>query len=341
MDPKMLLVVGLAALIALVAPVSGASQPPTPKDKSRPPMLVVSNKSADTISFVNLKTVQVEGTAATGRGPHEVAATADGKRAFSANYEGPGDSISVIDVKTMKEVQRIQLAPYKRPHGLAISQDGRKLYVTCEANQAVIEIEVATGKISRALSTGQKITHMLALTPDGNKLYAANIVSGTVTALDLSAGRILAQIPTGRGPEGLEVTPDGKELWVANREEGTLSIIEVAADRVIKTLPCPGFPIRLRFTPDGQMALVSCYQEGSVAAFEVASRREVKRVKPTAFSLGRPIGLLIEPGGKRAFVSDEEGDQVLVIDLHRLEVVDRIPSGGKPDGLALVPARSE
>ena len=56
---------------------------------------------------------------------------------------------------------------------------------------------------------------------------------------------------------------------------------------------------------------------------------------------GRPIGLLIEPGGKWAFVSDEEGDQVLVIDLHRLEVVDRIPSGGKPDGLALVPARSE
>lgn len=182
---------------------------------------------------------------------------------------------------------------------------------------------------------------MLVLTPEERKLYTTNILSGTVTALDLESGRISAQIPTGRGAEGIDVTPDGKEVWVTNREEDTLSIIDATSDRVLETLPCKGFPIRLKITPDGKKALVSCYLNGSIAVFDVASRRQIQRTRLEERPLGRPIGLLIESNGQRVFVSESAKDQVLVIDLERLEVVDRIPAGRESDGLALVPARSE
>ncbi len=342
MNMRIYLPLLVVILMGFGAKETAARQSFRPMGSPNPPMLIIANKSGDTISFVDLRRLQVMGTASTGRGPHEVAVTPDGRLAFTANYEGPGDSISVIDTDIMREIRRIPLDPYRRPHGLAISQDGRMLYATCEANQAIIEIETATGKIRRAFPTQQKITHMLALTPDGKKLYAANIVSGTLTAVNLKTGEVIAQIPTGEGCEGIDITPDGKSLWATNREAGTISVIEVETDRVVGSLACPGFPIRLKFTPDGKMALVTCYLEGSVAFFEVADRQEVKRIRSGISSpLRRPIGMLIEPDGGRAFVSNSGEDEVLVIDLQHLEVADRIPSGREPDGLAYVPAKSE
>ena len=49
-------------------------------------------------------------------------------------------------------------------------------------------------------------------------------------------------------------------------------------------------------------------------------------------SLGVAAGILMQPDGARAYVSS--GDGVSVIDLKTLEVVGRIDSGRKPDGLA-------
>jgi YVTN family beta-propeller protein len=332
----------VVALIGFASGQTEAGQVPSPMGSPNLPMLIITNKSGDTISFVDLRTLQVIGTASTGRGPHEVAVAPDGRLAFTANYEGPGDSISVIDTDILKEIRRIPLDPYRRPHGLAMSRDGQMLYVTCEANQAAIEIEAGTGKIRRAFSTQQQITHMLALTPDGRKLYTANILSGTLTAVNLETGEVISQIATGEGCEGIDITPDGKNLWATNREAGTISVLEVETDRVVDSLVCPGFPIRLKFTPDGKMALVTCYLEGSVAFFEVAGRQEVKRIRSGISSpLRRPIGMLVEPDGGRAFVSNSGEDEVLVIDLQHLEVADRIPSGREPDGLAYVPAKSE
>jgi YVTN family beta-propeller protein len=161
-----------------------------------------------------------------------------------------------------------------------------------------------------------------------------------VTVLDPVEGRVVAQIATGTGCEGIDVAPDGKELWATNREADTISIIETGTNQVVDNLPCPGFPIRLKFSPDGKMALITCYEENCVAVFDVASRREVRRIRPNdSFPFRNPIGLAIEPEGRRAFFSDTRWDRVLIVDLKALAIVDRIPTGKEPDGLAYVPAR--
>jgi len=105
-------------------------------------------------------------------------------------------------------------------------------------------------------------------------------------------------------------------------------------------VPCSGFPIRLKFTPDGKMALITCYEENSVAVFDAAARKEIRRIRPSgSFPFRNPIGLVIESEGQRAFFSDTRGDRVLVIDLATLTIVDGIPVGKEPDGLACAPAR--
>src|SRR5436309_12989350 len=100
--------------------------------------LLVGNKDENTLAFVDPATGKVLGRVPTGEGPHEVAASTDGKLAFTSNYgtaQNPGSTISVIDAVNMKEVRKLDVSPLRRPHGLFFA-DG-KLYFTAEANRVV------------------------------------------------------------------------------------------------------------------------------------------------------------------------------------------------------------
>lgn len=295
-----------------------------------PGTLLVANKADDTLYFVDAETLAVTDSTTTGRGPHEVVATVDGRWAFVANYEGEG-TLSRIDLAAREEVDQIAL-PSSRPHGLALHPDGQRLYVTAEDLRAVLEVDVETGEVLRRLSTGDQATHMVALTPDGRRAYATSIGGGTVTALDLASGEILGQPPTGRGAEGVDVEPDGRYVWVTNREDDSVSIIEVATNQVVSMLPACAFPIRVKIA--GGQALVSCAQSGEVALYDVAERARVQRLNVGDV----PIGVLMTPGGTRAFVARSEGDAVSALDLERRAVVGTVDVGDTPDGLAFVPA---
>ncbi len=296
------------------------------------PLLLVVNKQDNNVSFVDTTTLQTITKTETGHHPHEIAVAPDGRTAFVANY-GAGDSISVIDLATRKEARRIPLGSYRDPHGIQVGHDG-KLFVTCEASQAVVVLEPENGTVLKSIATGQDTTHMLSLLPGGERLYTANLGSATASAIDVKAGKVVAQVPTGAGCEGIDVSPDGTQVWTTNKEAGTVTIIDTTSNRVAATLTCGVRPIRVKFTPDGRRALVSCVRSDAVAIFDVASRRETHRIRTAA----GPIGLVIDPSGHRAYVANTDANQVSVLDLDTLTITATIPTGREPDGLALVPA---
>src|SRR5690242_13563213 len=100
-------------LLLAIAAGLGSAQVPSPA-------LLVLNKDG-TLAIVNPATRKVVGRVSTGDSPHEVVASADGKLAFASNYGSstPGNTLSVIDLATQKEVHRVDLGPLRRPHGLA------------------------------------------------------------------------------------------------------------------------------------------------------------------------------------------------------------------------------
>ncbi len=87
---------------------------------------------------------------------------------------------------------------------------------------------------------------------------------------------------------------------------------------------------RLKFTPDGKLVLVSTLGGPDLVIIDAASRHEIKRI-PIGHGAA---GILIEPGGARAFVACTPDNYVTVIDLHSLAVVGKIDAGPEPDGLA-------
>ncbi|MCO5297950.1 MAG: hypothetical protein M9921_13965 [Fimbriimonadaceae bacterium] len=309
---------------------------------SAPGTLVVLNKGAATASIVSLKDGTTLRTVPTGEGPHEVAISEDGKNAVACNYGAatPGNSLTVFTVPEGKVLRTIDLGAYTRPHGIAWL-DSQRVAVTSETTGNLVVVDVASGKVEKAIPTGQQLSHMVALDAKGKRAYTANIGSGSISALDLATGTRLAIVPTGKGAEGIDVSPDGSQVWVTNREDGTVSVVDAKTLKVIATMPCGAFSIRVKFTPNGKQALVSNARGDEMVLFDVATRKIVGRLdvnalggRPTGPGGYGPVGVLVHPNGKVAYVALSGSEQVAVVDLRKRAVVGTIQAGDTPDGMA-------
>ncbi len=314
----------------LCSPLANAqSATPTPS-----PALLVLNKAENSLAIVDPATQKVVARIPTGEGPHEIAASSDGKLAVVTNYgaKDPGHSLSVIDLTTQKEIHRVDLGPLGRPHGILFA-DG-EFYFTAELNKLIARYDPAANKLDWLLGVGQNRTHMLVRTKYLNEFFTSNVDSGTVTAIEKSSdpsGWKETNIPVGKAVEGIDISPDDKEVWVANAGDGTVSIIEIATSKVIQTFDArTKHSNRLKFTPDGKFALISDPATGELVIVDAATRTITKML-----NVGRgPGGILIVPDGSRAYVALAGDNAVAIIDLHKLEVTGQIPTGQGPDGLA-------
>lgn len=305
--------------------------------------LIVLNKSDHDAALVDPSSLEVIARLPTGRGPHEVAVSPDNRLAYVANYGAynvfreeaerkmePGNSITVLDLDKRTVKSTIDLGKYNQPHGIQVSRDGGRLWVTCEGEQAVLELNAATGDIEKVWNTGQRVSHMLIATPDERKLYVANIGSGNVTVINRDNGSVKS-ITTGDGAEGIDVSPDGREVWVTNRGSDTISIIAVENDAVIAEFESGGaMPIRLKFTPDGRQAWVSNARSNTVTVFDAAERTLIGTIQVGAV----PVGIQMTPNGERAFVANTNDNKVTVLAVRKREVLETFTTGSEPDGMA-------
>ena len=296
--------------------------------------LLVLNKSEGTLAIIDPATLKVLARVPTGEAPHELTTSADGRFAFVCNYgtaERPGNTISVIDISSGKEVKRVDLGALLRPHG--ITESGGRIYFTIEGSRAVARYDNVAGRVDWTMGTGQGGTHMIVAAPKSGKIYTANRDSNTVSSLEPVTGPVawkITQISVGKGPEGIDLSPDEREVWVAHRGDGQLSIIDTATDQVKETLKVGRAPIRVKFTPDGKRVLVSDSQGGDVIVFEASTRKELKRI-----GIGGVLaGIVMQPDGRRAFVASSQANRVLVINLEDLTVAATIEPGREPDGMA-------
>jgi YVTN family beta-propeller protein len=318
-----------AILAAILCTPTLPAQTPSPS-----PALLVLNKAENSLAIVDPATQKVVARIPTGEGPHEIAASADGKVAVVTNYgaKDPGHSLSVVDLAAQKEIHRVDLGPLGRPHGILFA-DG-EFYFTAELNKLIARYDPANNKLDWLLGVGQNRTHMLVRTKYLNEFFTSNVDSGTVTAIEKSSdpsGWKETNIAVGKGVEGIDISPDDKEVWAANAGDGTVSIIETASSKVIQTFDArTKHSNRLKFTPDGKLALISDPATGELVIVNTATRAIIKMLNVGS----GPGGILIVPDGSRVYVALAGDNAVAVVDLHTLEVSGKIPTGQGPDGLA-------
>ncbi len=297
--------------------------------------LLVLNKSDATLSFINVSNGARHVTVPTGDGPHEIELLQNGTLAAVGNYgaKEDGNTISIFDVATRKELRRIDLGELKRPHGFAIA-DG-KLYFTAERAQKIGRLNREATKVEWTFATNQGGTHMILASRDGRTLYTTNMQSDTVSVIERADDDEWTQtlITVGAGPEALDLSPDGRELWVGHSRDGGISIIDTASKTVAHQFDAKTKRSnRLKFTHDGRFVLVSDLGAGELVVFDAR-----KRAPHTRLALGRsPTGILIPANSSHAYITISGENRIAMIDLKTFDVTRTITTGGSPDGMAWV-----
>ena len=309
----------VVSLLVLAVLASGSLRP---QERSSERLLVLL-RDASALAIVDPASGTVLGRVPTGRDPHEVTATPDGRLAFVAS---PSDGISVIDIATQREIRRVDTGPGSGPHDVIFAEG--KLYFTIEGYKSIGRYDPEADQIDWTLGIGQESTHMFVLGADGRTLFMANRGSNTVTmaegAVDGPSETTLSVIPIpGDRPEGIDVSPDGEEVWTATRDDGGVSIINVASKEVVRTLDLGMLDAnRLKFTPDGRVLVIDG-EAASLVVLDAASRDVIKRISLAEMDTGDGA-ILVSRDGTRAYLGLRAADRVAVLDLSTLEVTEEI-----------------
>jgi len=140
---------------------------------------------------------------------------------------------------------------YLSPIEMALSPNGRLLYVVCQASDELRVVELASGKIVSTVSVGH-VPRGIVLSPDGRHIYVTNAWSDTVSLIDATTLRVVRTLPTGFEPTGIVCDRSGVTLYIANRLSSDISVIDVNTGQEIKRLLAGRGASYLALSADGK-----------------------------------------------------------------------------------------
>ncbi|HEY2386344.1 MAG TPA: YncE family protein [Candidatus Binatia bacterium] len=270
----------------------------------------------DGVTIIDRAGARVVGSIRTNNDPYALALTPDGAGAFVMDLGSR--YIWALDLGVGSVKERIPVGIAARPRltpRVAVSRDGRRLYVTDGANQKLLVLDAVTHADVRRqflpIHPGP-----LALSPDGTRVYVGGCTQfctdGQVLTIDAASGHVGARYQLTSTPSGMAISPSGRELWVANGREASVSVIDLASGDVA-TVPVDPQPMGVAVDPQGRRVYVASFGASVVVVLDAQSRAVVGTIQ-----VGQgPRALAVSPDGHDLWVT-HSSRVVTLVDLARV-----------------------
>jgi YVTN family beta-propeller protein len=165
---------------------------------------------------------------------------------------------------------------YPSPTELAVSADGKRLFVVEEGTNEVAIVDTASNQVIRRIPVG-RLPRGIALSADGKRAWVANSWDDSITEIDTAAGRTLRKLPAGFEPMGIAVDPANDTLYAANRLSSDISIVNLKTGVEDYRLPAGRGASFLTLSPDGSR-LYSTHAYPNLGKFRTAPVSEITEV---------------------------------------------------------------
>lgn len=253
------------------------------------------------------------------RGPHNAAADPHGLSA--AVTSPPADRVTILNPGGgVRRSVRVQGSP----HDVRYMPDGRRLWVTVEQGQRIVQLGAARGGIRRSVRVGGR-PHDLAISPDGRRLWITIDGRRTVEQRDARSGRLIGIRRPGGMPHDLAFRGDDDEVWLSNWDSGSLTVASSRTGQPLAQVAAGAEPHHFAFglgsvwaTDNGGGELVRI----APGRRRVLSRTRVGREPHHVTVAGRAVLVAVNGTGRVAVAS------------RRGRVVDVVRVGGGPHGIA-------
>ena len=134
----------------------------------------------------------------------------------------------------------VRINPF--PAGLAVSPDGRRLFVADQLADAASAIDLDTGAVT-TVPVGHT-PYGVTLSADGSTAYVTNQGADTVSVLDVRGTVPVVQgtVQVGTHPNKAVLDHHGRYLYVADGDSDEVSVIDTASNERVRTISLSPYP---------------------------------------------------------------------------------------------------
>lgn len=292
----------------------------------------VSNEKDDTLSVIDLETLEVIETIPVGKRPRGITLSKDQTQLYICASDS--DAVQVMDLASKTIVK--MLPSGEDPEQFALHPNNRNLYISNENDALVTVVDTETNSVVAQIEVGIEPEGM-GVSPSGDMVVNTSETTSMLHWIDPTTNTIIDNTLVDQRPRHVEFSDDGSKLWASAEIGGTVSVIDVAS-RVIEhkiTFKIRGVhpdkiqPVGIKLTSDGAYAYVALGPSNHVAlvnakTFEVEDYILVgRRVWQMEFNADE--SLLLTTNGVSGDVS--------VIDTAKQKAVKTIKVGRYPWGV--------
>ena len=217
------------------------------------------------------------------------------------------------------------------PVGVAVTPDGRFVYVANRVSGTVSVVDTAGGRVVATVAVGRGPDSVAA--GKSGAVYVTNSYErnpGSVSVIDTATQTVSGSVEVQRNPNRVAVTPDGGTAYVTNFRSWNVSVVDTETNAVVTTVRIGAKPSGVAASPNGAYVYVATLS-GEIDVIETATNRV------TAFLLaeGQPYGIGIAHTGALGYAANFSSSSVSVLDLAHEENAGSIPVGQMPFAVAV------
>lgn len=291
----------------------------------------VANEGSDSLSVLDAASGGTHVTLTGVPSPHNVQAAADGARVWAVT-----GSDQVVTVATDR-MRLAQVAPTDSSPAHVVEAPDGHVVVTASGQASVYVYDAALRPLRRIGLSGRP--HGVRLAADGRTAIVANTADGTLDVVDTRDGTVRTRVPVGPGPVQTAVSPDGRVAYASVGGARQVVRVDLVRGTVTARQPVPAAPAQVFLTSTGKLLVANQGTEsapGSTLSVLEATTLEV--LGEVGVGSG-PHGVVSDPHGRFAWVSNMFEGTVTAVDLSRLSAIGAVPVGSSPNGITFSPRR--
>lgn len=301
-----------------------------------PAEIWVTNEKDDTISVIDIDTLEVIRTIPTGERPRGIIFSHDYSRVYICASDS--DAVQVMDPDTGKILH--DLPSGEDPEQFALHPDNRHLYIANEDDAITTVVDIDTRKVVAQIDVGIEPEGM-AISPDGKVAVTTSETTNMAHWIDTETQQIFANTLVDSRPRHAEFVKDGREMWVSSEIGGTITVFDSAtqAERAKISFEVDGIhpdrvqPVGFEFTKGDTHAFVALGPANHVAVVNA----ETYEVEDYILVGRRVWHMAFSPDKSLLFTTNGISGDVTVIDVARRKAIKSIKVGRFPWGAALRP----
>lgn len=158
--------------------------------------------------------------------------------------------------------------------------------------------------------------------------YIINSGAASVSMIDMTSLQEIRRIPMLREPHHLVLSPGRTSLLIGDTAGNEMLFLDPDTGAVQKRMPMSD-PYQFGFSPDGKFFVVAALARNQIDVYDGPGMKLLKRFQVVA----TPSHLDYAPDSGTVFVSLQDSDKLIAIDLRKLTVLWTEPVGKTPAGV--------